>query len=70
MRLSFGMKAAINQYFAFARPQWPDMETKEHCINSLFREAKKSKLGIEVVPGTIFLSRRKQTLQINKPVRL
>ncbi len=69
MKLSKGMKAAINQYFAFkGKGMFPDSATKERCIDALVSEARKSKAGIDIVPGVIFITRGKQSARINGPV--
>jgi hypothetical protein len=72
MKLSKGMKAAINQYYAFKYHNrtgfFSNGEAKRKCIDFIISEANKSKAKVEIAPGVIFLSRGKQNIKIIGPV--
>jgi len=84
MRLSAAMKAAINTYYAFRRTPtrvatlerggslynvgWPDSATKERICQHVCDVAATHGISVSIVPGTIFLRRGTQRLQVNGPI--
>lgn len=71
MRVPRLVKSYINTYYAFqgraaqglpTQPKW-----KEVCLRAIDRACTRHGIGLTAAAGTFFLSKGKQTLQVNTP---